>query len=241
MLGLRPFWNYYGGKWRTAPRYPAPLHGTIIEPFAGAAGYSMRYPDRSILLIDKYDAITETWRWLIGARPADVMAIPIVDHVDDLPGSTPEGARLLVGWNMNTVCASPRRTRSRGVRAHRENGRLMMGWHNERRDRVASQVNAIKHWRVMRGGYADAPDASATWFIDPPYSGASGEHYKHKSSAIDFSHLADWCKSRRGQAIVCENIGADWLPFSSFVDAKAGPNGSGRSAEVVWLSEAPCS
>ena len=39
---LLPFWAYYGGKWRSAPRYPAPVHGRIIEPFAGAAGYAMR-------------------------------------------------------------------------------------------------------------------------------------------------------------------------------------------------------
>jgi hypothetical protein len=32
---LRPFWRYYGGKWRAAPRYPAPRYDTIIEPFAG--------------------------------------------------------------------------------------------------------------------------------------------------------------------------------------------------------------
>jgi len=37
MLGLRPFWCYFGGKWRAAPHYPAPMHPTIVEPFAGAA------------------------------------------------------------------------------------------------------------------------------------------------------------------------------------------------------------
>jgi hypothetical protein len=36
-VSLRPFWRYYGGKWRAAPRYPRPTHDTIIEPFAGAA------------------------------------------------------------------------------------------------------------------------------------------------------------------------------------------------------------
>jgi len=45
MSGLRPFWRYYGGKWRAAPSYPSPRCETIIEPFAGAAGYSLRYPD----------------------------------------------------------------------------------------------------------------------------------------------------------------------------------------------------
>jgi len=33
---LKPFWQYYGGKWRAAPHYPKPRHDTIVEPFAGA-------------------------------------------------------------------------------------------------------------------------------------------------------------------------------------------------------------
>ena len=52
MTSLRPFWAYYGGKWRAAPRYPRPMHDTIIEPFAGAAGYSLRYPDRNVVLVE---------------------------------------------------------------------------------------------------------------------------------------------------------------------------------------------
>lgn len=34
MIGLRPFWSYYGGKWRIAERYPRPAFDRIIEPFA---------------------------------------------------------------------------------------------------------------------------------------------------------------------------------------------------------------
>jgi hypothetical protein len=33
---LRPFFGFYGGKWRDALKhYPPPEHDTIIEPFAG--------------------------------------------------------------------------------------------------------------------------------------------------------------------------------------------------------------
>ena len=33
---LRPFFGFYGGKWRDSPRhYPPPAHTRIIEPFAG--------------------------------------------------------------------------------------------------------------------------------------------------------------------------------------------------------------
>ena len=38
-MTLRPFWRYYGGKWRAAPRYPKPLHDlnnqlTVVQGYA---------------------------------------------------------------------------------------------------------------------------------------------------------------------------------------------------------------
>ena len=83
--GLKPFWQYYGGKWRAAPRYPAPRFDTIVEPFAGAAGYSCRYPDRKVVLVDKYPVIAGMWRYLIRVSAAEVRRIPEVDSVNDLP------------------------------------------------------------------------------------------------------------------------------------------------------------
>ncbi len=38
MTDLKPFFCYFGGKWRAAPHYPTPKHAEIVEPFAGAAG-----------------------------------------------------------------------------------------------------------------------------------------------------------------------------------------------------------
>ena len=54
---LRPFFNFYGGKWRAAPHYPAPRYARVVEPFAGAAGYSTRHHDRDIVL-DRIDPMT---------------------------------------------------------------------------------------------------------------------------------------------------------------------------------------
>src|SRR5262249_55131355 len=125
---LKPFWRYYGGKWRAAPSYPAPRHDTIIEPFSGAAGYSLRYPHKHIILIDCYPVIANIWRWLIDATPSDVRAIPLVDSVDDLPEWVPSGARHLVGFSMNAATVSPRRSLSAGCRRLREAGRQYYGW-----------------------------------------------------------------------------------------------------------------
>ena len=54
----------------------------------------------------------------------------------------------------------------------------------------------------------------------------------------DYEALADWCRSRRGQVIVCENVGADWLPFEPFITIKANESKSGGkvSREAIWTN-----
>lgn len=236
-MNLRPFWCYYGGKWRAAPHYPIPIHPHIIEPFAGAAGYALRYPHLQVTLVERYRVVADLWRWLIEAYPSDVMAIPIVDDVRDLPSNVHQSARSLVGFAMNAATTAPRVTLSAGARRLRgteygsKASRRMAGWTPERRALVASQVAAIKHWKIIEGDYSSAPDVAATWFVDPPYTGEKGAHYM--AAVDDYRALATWCRARQGQVIVCENEGADWLPFTTFKLLKAGVNGTG-SREVVW-------
>lgn len=231
MIGLRPFWRYYGGKWRAALNYPAPRHDTIVEPFAGAAGYALRYPDREVILVERYRTVAEIWRWLIGVSVDEVLAIPEVDNVDALPAWVPQAARDLVGFTLSSAVASPRRTLSAGCRSLNALGGHY-GWTARQRARVAEQVGQIRHWRVIEGDYTSAPDVQATHFVDAPYQGPAGSHYVHGSSGIDYSALATWCRSRRGQVIVCEADGASWLPFRSFGETRG--IGATRSREAVW-------
>jgi site-specific DNA-adenine methylase len=55
--GLRPFFPYYGSKWRAARAYPPPLHRQIVEPFAGSAGYALRYRSREAVYV-RYSEVT---------------------------------------------------------------------------------------------------------------------------------------------------------------------------------------
>lgn len=233
-VGLKPFFRYYGGKWRAALRYPKPLYDTIVEPFAGAAGYSLRYPDKQVFLIEKYAVIAEIWDYLISADPAEILDIPEVEHVDDLPEWVPAGARHLVGFAMNAACVSPCRQLSSGRKKLRQMGRVFEGWSAKMKERVASQVPYIRHWCVIHGDFTDSPNVDATWFIDPPYQ-VKGSYYIH--SRVDFERLGRWCRDRSGQTIVCENEGATWLPFKTFATLKAGINGKG-SKEVIWTNGA---
>lgn len=217
-----------------APRYPAPRHSMIIEPFAGAAGYSLRHPDREIVLVEKYHVIAEIWRWLIAATPDDVRAIPTVDAVADLPAWVPQGARYLVGFNLAVARQQPASRVSSGILARRASsaGRLVEGWTPQMRERCASQVLRIKHWKIIEGDYTESPDVNATWFIDPPYRGEVGRRYTCSSNHLDYRAVARWCRARRGQAIVCEADGADWLPFAPFRRIK-GMKSTG-SFEAIW-------
>lgn len=194
------------------------------------------------------DAFVEQWisSWrdsrvsLISVTHAEVLRIPTVDHVDELPAWVPQGGRWLVGFCMNAGQSSPRLSLSSGLRKFREQGKGAYGWSEAHRARVARQLASIRHWRVIEGDYTSAPDVEATWFVDPPYQ-RSGVHYNHPSTALDFSALAEWCRSRRGQVIACEADGADWLPFRVFArPARSAMNRNKAATEMIWTSETSC-
>jgi len=254
MSGLRPFWRYFGGKWAAveAGWYPAPRYDAIIEPFAGAAGYACHWPDRRVILVERNPKVAAIWRYLIAVDPAEVLAIPDIPEggtVDDLPCC--QEARWLAGFWLNEAGVSPctaRKTgwgtgeKHRGInrKANVGWGRNGMydwgGWGDRTRSRLARQVPRIRHWRIIEGTYQDAPEVEATWFVDPPYA-VAGKHYPFHD--IDYPALGGWCRSRRGQVMVCENAGADWLPFVPMARIK-GTSGKGRkgtSDEVVWPGE----
>ena len=244
---LRPFWRYYGGKWRDAPSYPPPRHGTIVEPFAGAAGYSCRYPDRDVILVDASPVIAGIWEWLISATRDDVLSIgdiPEGGTVHDL--DAPQAAKWLAGFWMQEGAAEPGATP--GPWASRGGSR---SWSLPIRQRIAAQVDAIRHWRILCGPYTVAPDEMATWFVDPPYSTDAGARYpvqgalrnKRRGPALQesFADLGAWCRSRRGQVIVCEQVGADWLPFRphGVRHVALGSHKPKRTShEAIWTSEA---
>lgn len=224
---LRPFFSFYGSKWRLAPRYPPPRYATIIEPFAGSAGYSLHYPEREIILIDRDPVVTGLWQWLINASPDDILSLPVLKRGESLDDyEMPKEARWLMGFWVNQTGAVPN---------HKVTD---FGSRCQRHERVATQLSAIRHWQVIEGDYSEAADIEATWFIDPPYE-VEGKKYRFGPSQIDFAHLGDWCQSRKGQAIACENLGAAWLPFERFARQRGATYSHGTiySTEVVWLND----
>lgn len=232
---IRPFFGFYGGKWRDAFDYAEPLYDTIIEPFAGSAGYSVRYHWKKVVLCEIDPQIAGVWRFLKKSSPKDILAIRDLEDgesVDDLPIC--QEAKWLVGFWLNRGVASPRKKPSRWMR---DKIRIGSFWGDRVRNTIASQVDLIRHWKVYECAYDECPvSGPATWFVDPPYEKA-GQHYRFDSSNIEYKALARWCRSRIGQIIVCENKGAEWLRFKDHNHTKTTLAGR-QSKEVVWYRKA---
>ena len=231
--GLRPFFSFYGGKWRCAPYYPKPIFGTIIEAFAGSAGYSLRYPSLKVHLYDIDPVICGIWDYCIHAKEEEVLSLPI--QFEDIRNlHIPQEARWLLGFWVNKGVASPCNMPSKWMR-NALPGQLGTYWGEKVRQRIASQMQHIRHWTISQVSFESISfPGPATWFIDPPYSGRCGRMYKYDK--VDYCLLASWVGSRNGCTIVCEQSGADWLPFKPFKTIKAteGKHGKHVSHEIIW-------
>ena len=240
MKPLPPLFSYFGAKHRTAKLYPPPVGDTIIEPFAGSAAYACRYPEKRVILYDKYPVIAGIWDYLIKATTEEILALPLIqpgELVSDMPIC--QEAKWLIGFHVGQGSQCPRNKPSPMANWHLNKNPLASDtWSAGSRARIAHAVPKIKHWRIHCASYDAAPDIEATWFVDPPYQGA-GIHYKESSKQIDFARLGEWCRQRKGRVIVCENMGADWLPFAMLKDARGMEGGgrSGKSAEAIWTND----
>lgn len=216
-----------------ARHYPAPRYPWVVEPFAGAAGYSTWHGAQRAALVDVDPVLARLWAWLIATTAREVRGLPLIGAGQDVRTlRLPPGAQDLIAFWLNKGCTRPRRTASAWMRSGVRPGSF---WGDAVRDRIASQVHRIRDWRVFLGTYRDLPDVEATWFIDPPYAGRPGSHYSFGSAKIDYADLADWCRTRRGQVIVCEAAGATWLPFKPFGTFKANHT-RGVTHESVWVN-----
>ena len=158
---LNPFFCYFGGKWRAAKRYPVPTCARIVEPFAGAAGYSLRYADLNVTLYDLDPAIYGTWDYLIKASADDIRQLPLdVEHVKDL--SICQEAKWLIGFWLNKGSSQPYLSPSAWMRS---GIRPNSYWGEVIRERIANQIDRIRHWKIINQSYELADDVEATWFI----------------------------------------------------------------------------
>jgi site-specific DNA-adenine methylase len=213
--------SYYGSKSKIVDYYPPPKHGRVIEPFAGSARYALKYFYKQITLVDKYEVIVNTWKWLQQCSPNDIKKLPVMkigETLDNYNLTTDE--KIFMGFIVQQGTTGLRKT----VSSYAVDG-IATQLNN-----VATQLFKIKEWEIKLGCYKDIENVEATWFIDPPYQ-FGGHEYKHSNKKINFVELAEWCRKRNGQAIVCENTKADWLPFKPMVDMQGA---AFKTTEAIW-------
>jgi len=230
-------WSYYGSKSKLVKYYPSPKYNTIIEPFAGAAWYSVTHRKNNVILNEKYDVVYNIWNWLINEAESEEFLEDIVFHRGDriyniVPDKRKE-YQDLVGFMSYRGGASPFNKIGKWACGSNNNENAEATDIHKRLVEISQKVKEIKHWKVIHGDYRDLHDTEATWYIDPPYQ-FGGEHYKESADNIDFLELAEWCKSRKGQVIVCENTKADWLPFEPLVKIYGSKK---KSTEAIWLND----
>ena len=243
MASKRALFPYFGSKVRLACEYPPPIYDTIVEPFAGAAGYSAQYCDRRVVLFEKDPVVYGVLKFLVGASTQDILSLPLVPKgasVDDFDLTSEQKA--LIGFWLARGLESPRKRM--GAWGKISSLTDVRFWNRSSRCNLAMVVKKIKHWKVYNSSYEDIDTrviGDATWFVDPPYQ-VRGVTYKCGSKGIDYQRLGEWCRRLSGQVIVCENANANWLPFVHFHSSTGLQTGvvkdgkkKGKSEEVVWL------
>ena len=213
--------SFYGAKKSIIDCYPEPKLEVLVEPFAGSASYSVRYPHKYVHLYDLDHRIAAVWRYLTQASIRDICALPDIQPGDCLDdhGELAAPERYLLGFYANPGSSIPKKTAT-----------SRCAWTLNAKVRLAWLTTKIGHWKVTHGSYERCPEMVATWFVDPPYV-KGGQHYSKGSKGIDYPALADWCRERQGQVIVCENEGADWLPFKPLAPMNGQRH---RTLERVW-------
>ena len=134
--------SYYGAKSEIVDYYPPPKHSKIIEPFAGSARYALKYFDREVLLVDKYEVIVELWKWLQQCSTNDIMKLPnITKDIDIRTLGLSKNEKNLIGYCIG-----------RGQTYPLNFAGDFNDWETDKK-RIAGNLHKIKHWEIKQGCY----------------------------------------------------------------------------------------
>lgn len=224
-------WSYYGSKTKLVKLYPKPVFNKIIEPFCGAAKYSLLHFEKDVHLFDADLNIIKIWQWLQQCSPNDILTLPKFKGGETIKGIKwdCEAQGLFMGYMVGRGLATPQYKVSPFVASEKQ-------YHFDfTYKRIASDLFKIKHWVISYNTYQNIENESATWFIDPPYM-FGGQYYRMSNKYIDFGLLAKYCKERKGQLIVCENTKANWLPFTPLRQIQGTLH---KTTEAIYLTFNP--
>ncbi len=235
-----PLFKWFGSKWLSAKHLPKPIFDSIVEPFAGGAGYSLRHATKKVILCEADQHIALLWKWLIEEATSDlVLQIPIGTEIGvDIRtmGLSQGQALLLKSWQRTNNVGNCWTISKWGNKPGQ--------WTKNTRSRVAAEIHEIKHWKIINMdafSIMRASDTEATWFIDPPYQ----YNYSYRQPPIDYELLGKLVLNLKGQIIACEaacqKTGQEptWLPFCYFGDrvtSRRSILNNHHSKELIWES-----
>lgn len=208
---------YFGRKGRLAPHYPTPEFDLVIEPFAGSMAYTLHHRPKRAIGIDIDPQVVKVWNRVCKLTPAKLLNYPEPSIGD----RTADRFAMMAAGSHGTTRASDYLWTERMQRDLRKQKKLAA--------RSVEYARSCIDYRL--GDYHEAPDIEATWFIDPPYQRV---HRGYERWNLDYDELAEWCKTRRGQVIVCEQDGADWLPFEPLQEIRGTTNK--QTTEMAWVA-----
>lgn len=193
--------------------------------------WMLKNPQLKAYLIEKDIKVYNTWKYLLSCSIDDIINYPtpkINSQTDDFLIMTCSVS------NATSKCNSMKYTERLEKVFNIQKNKLIKLHHLK--DRI----------EIINDDYENIKNQECTWFIDPPYQlnnsvnkntiFANGNGYSKlcNSDGMDYSALAEFCKSRLGQVIVCEKNLADWLPFQQL---KNGKTSLGKLyKEVVWYN-----
>lgn len=223
---------YYGAKNLLSRYYPNPEYNVILEPFAGSAAYSCYHLSKndklSAILCDKDEFVAQAWDFLLNCSESDILNFP-----------TPDIGEYAYDFLIKTCAVSNASSKCNKMKYTERLDRVFQ----IQKRRIIKLLPIRSRIKFIYGNYDSVDDVEGTWFIDPPYqivnkNGSvfqNGDGYSKScnSANMDFGELSKFCLDRKGQLIVCEKEGSDWLPFTEFRKNKTSLNKSYN--EVVYI------
>jgi len=211
--------SYYGGKRNFIKKYPNPPQDVtiIVEPFAGSCSYIVHHmeeeDDREFIGIESSKLLHKTYRFLQDCDEEEIstmelrMGKTIEDDFPDL------NKRAFASLQSQVGCA------------HLYESKTVTEWGLKqwpsRRNHIVRSLPKTKRVKIIEGNcfdYFDQLDSPTTlWFIDPPYTGIAGSHYR---SGLDHEKLAEQVKKLEGYVVVCGNENDKYLPFEYLFDSR---------------------
>lgn len=228
---MHQMFSYLGSKKRIARLYPSPKRNVVIEPFAGAAGYSTHHNIDKAILFDIDENVYNCWKFIIESGKFNgepIRELPLLEYGEEVPDIF---GKELIGFWCRRASDTPRnKLASWSVKY--PNG----FWGEYQRERLANDSVKCASWEIYNEQYTEADGIIGSWFIDPPYE-LAGRYYKHPFN--NYSDLSEFAKRQKDQVIVCEEVTDKhkpiWMDFHPLCKTHLTTQRR-RAQELMWTN-----